>query len=653
MITLTSLSFWLNFLLFLVAIYISFYIPGSILLRKVNVSNFHKVVLGTVVGMVLWAWQGFIFGYLHLRFLSYIYLIFVLILYIRNSKLNIKIPKSKKVDILVFLIFILGMFIQLAPVIGFGLEFSKGTYLCCANNDDFLYHAALTNSIIRGIPPMEPGMIGEVVRNYHYWSNLVVAELSRVFRLPAFFTQFQYINLFLSLFLGLTVLTFANLLKISKSFTRWLVFLIYFGGDGIFLILLFLGKNLSNLRSVLSLEDGSTFLYNPPRAFSIVIAFAALSLFVIWIRDKNKFAGALSIILFSSTVGFKVYTNLFFLIGLSILFIYFLYKKQYKNFVIGSLLFPLTGVIYLSDNASAGGLFWAPFHFANDFIVQSTFNLRNLELARQIFIAHNNYLRVFQYELLFIIISAIAVFGIKIIAFFQSFKSLLRLGGEQLIVLATGIIGSYFIGSFFLQQSGGANTFNFIVSSWIFLSIPAALALDFWQSKLSKAKQLIFILLFVVLTVPRVVNNTYTNVSQFMKFGYLFVDKDLENSFKFIKQNIDDKSLIVIDSTFDYDRYSPFVVAFTGGSTFLSGEKILESHNVPFETRQITKNNIFKAEGPLIAQEIYRNKINYLFLWQRDSSFSKQYDPFTNKLFENKEVKILKINESELLNTIK
>lgn len=648
MITLTSLSFWLNFLLFLVAVYISFYVPGALLLRKINISHFGKFILGIIIGMTLWTWQGFVFGYLHSRFLTYIYLIFALIVYLRNFKFQIKLPKLEKLDLLVVFIILSGMLIQLIPVIGFGLEFSKGTYLCCANNDDFLYHAALTNSITNGIPPMEPGMSGEVVRNYHYWSNLVVAELSRVFRLPEFFTQFQYINLFLSLFLGLAVLVFADLLKISKSFTRWLVFLIYFGGDGIFFILLVLGGNFSSLRNILSLEDGSTFLYNPPRAFSIVLAFAALSLFIVWIKQKNKLAGILSIILFASTVGFKVYTNLFFMIGLPFLIIYFLYKKQSKNIPIVALFFPLTAIIYLSNNASAGGLFWAPFHLANDFIVQPVLNLKNLELAKQIYISHNNYFRIFQYELIFLIISMIAIFGTKIIALFQSFKSLSRLGDELLILVSAGIIGSYFIGSFFLQQSGGANTFNFVVSSWIFLSIPAALALDFWQNKFSKTKQVIFIFLFITLTLPRVLSNTYSNISQFTKFGYLFVDKDLENSFKFIRQNIDKRSLLIVDSTFDYDRYSPFVSAFTGTSTFLSGEKILESHNVNFGDRQTTKNNIFKADGPLVAKEIYENNVEYLYLWKRDALFSRQYEPFTNTLFQNKEVIILKVNKRVL-----
>lgn len=647
MITLTNPFFWFNFLVFIFSVFLSFYIPGVLLIRKINISHSSKVILGIIIGMTLWAWQGFVFGYLHLRFLTYVYLIFALIVYLRNFKFQVKLPKLKRIDLLIVLIIFSGMLIQLIPVIGFGLEFGKGTYLCCANNDDFLYHTALTNSITKSFPPMEPGISGETVKNYHYWSNLVVAELSRVFNLQVFFTQFQFINLFLSLFLGLTVLTFASLLKISKSFTRWLVFLIYFGGDGIFFILLVLGRNFSSLRNVLPLEDGSTFLYNPPRAFSIVLAFAALSLFIVWIKQKNKLAGILSMILFASTVGFKVYTNLFFMIGLPFLIIYFLYKKQFRNIPVVALFFPLTAIVYLSNNASAGGLFWAPFHLANDFIVQPTFNLSKLELARQVYMSHNNYLRVFQYELIFLLISMIAIFGTKIVALFQSFKSLSRLGDELLILVSAGIIGSYFIGSFFLQQSGGANTFNFVVSSWIFLSIPAALALDFWQKRLRRFIMTI-IILFILLTSVRVADNTYFNILQFSKFGYLFVGNDFKEAFNFIKNRTDSNSLMIVDPNFGYDRYSPFVEAFTKRQMFVSGEKILESHNVDIRKRQKVRDIIFKSiSEDLIAKELIENKIDYILLWEGDALYSGK-NSFTRTVFQNEKIRILKVDTGSI-----
>ena len=82
-------SFWLYFFYFLIVIVIAFFPPGEIFLKKLRLSLLHRFVLGSIVGMVLWGWQGFIFGYLNVRFLTYFYLIFFAALWILFNKKNV------------------------------------------------------------------------------------------------------------------------------------------------------------------------------------------------------------------------------------------------------------------------------------------------------------------------------------------------------------------------------------------------------------------------------------------------------------------------------------------------------------------------------------------------------------------------------------
>jgi ammonia channel protein AmtB len=56
-----SLSFWFNFIYFFIAAGFAFYIPGSFLLKKISLSILQKTVLATIVGMVMWGMQGYIF----------------------------------------------------------------------------------------------------------------------------------------------------------------------------------------------------------------------------------------------------------------------------------------------------------------------------------------------------------------------------------------------------------------------------------------------------------------------------------------------------------------------------------------------------------------------------------------------------------------
>lgn len=658
MITLSNLSFWLNFLFFFFAVFLAFFIPGDFLLRKHNLSFFQRFALGTILGMVMWSWQGFIFGYLGFRFLSYIYLLIFFVFWIFNNRCFFKASALKKVkisfksiDAIIIMIIVLGIFIQLVPVWGFGLQYDKGIFLCCGNREDLILHLALTKAIIKDIPPTEPGMNGALVQNYHYWSNLVVAELSRVFNIPALYLQFQYIAFFISLFLGLTILAFANLINISKNFTRWLLFLVYFGGDAIFAFLLILGKGLNEFKKVSSLEDGSTFLINPPRAFSFVILIAGLSLFFVWIKKRKNDVGIISIFLLTSTIGFKVYSGIFVLIGLSFLIPYLFYFKRIKEILIILFGYILSAIIYLPSNAGAGGLYWVPFMLANNFIVQPSFGLNRLELARLIFLEHKNLIRILEYEFFFSLIFLVNILGTKIVAFFQGPKSFLRLGKELSIVVYAGMIGSFFLGFFFLQTSGGANTFNFIVSFWLLSSIPAALALDYWQKKLKPLLKLLFVILIIAFTIPRVVNNTYRNIREYTRLDYLFISNAELAAFSFIRKNTSSDSIFVVDPyTNDFDRGTPYISAFTDRPMYFSGENQLLNHELDITKKSKTRDYIFRNRSVNnVLSSLYENKINYVIFWKNDNFIATESAKFTKSVYANSKVKILKVDR-ELIN---
>ena len=178
--------------------------------------------------MVLWGWQGFIFGYLGLRWLSYPYLLiaftFWVKTYIKGNRINpFEKLRSRKINLLLLALILTGSLIQLTRVWFTGTLYSNGLYFCCGNTSDSLFHIALTNQIVKTFPPFQPGMFGVIVHNYHYWSNLVIAELIRVFHLPLIATQYQYSTLLISTFLGLSALVFGQVIKLGKSFVLWLM----------------------------------------------------------------------------------------------------------------------------------------------------------------------------------------------------------------------------------------------------------------------------------------------------------------------------------------------------------------------------------------------------------------------------------------------
>ena len=195
--------FWLYAFYFIFVIFLSFSVPGVVLLERFKLGKFQAFVLGTMLGLVLWIWQGFIFGYLGIRFMTYVYILIFLLIWLYRIVLKRKKSNLRRslLDKWIVTVLLLGVLVQSSAVWFTGILVSGGVYFCCGNISDSLYHIALTNQIIKSIPPYEPGMNGILVHNYHYLSSLVVAELVRIYKLPLVATDYQFMTVFVSLFL--------------------------------------------------------------------------------------------------------------------------------------------------------------------------------------------------------------------------------------------------------------------------------------------------------------------------------------------------------------------------------------------------------------------------------------------------------------------
>ena len=659
MIDFLGISFWFYFFLFFLAVFFAFFIPGDLLLRKLNLSLMQRLIIGTILGMVIWGWQGSLFGYMNLRWLSYPYLICVSAFWIKLNLRSITFnlvskKKIKKIDFLLLIMIFLGVFMQLSSVWFNGVLHKDGLYFCCGNIADSIFHIALTNQLIKQFPPHEPGMFGVVVQNYHYWGNIITGELIRVFKLPLIATQYQYFTLFLSLLLGFTAVVFGKVLSLGKSYIRWLVFFLYFGGDLIFALVSFMRKELNFEMS--SLEDGAKFLVNPPRAISIVIFFAALSLMILWIKKRDIHAGLLTVLLLGSLVGFKVYTGIFALLGVLALSGYYLFKKDLRKIILFLPVFIVSAIIYFPVNRDAGGLYFGGLSLFENFIVQPWMMLHRLELARKIYLEHKSYLRVAQYELIYIFLFILTVFGTKLFGFLQTKRSLSLFPKELNIFLIAGIIGSAIIGFFFQQESGGANTFNFLVSVFILSSIYSTLACSFFLEKIRNKIKFIIIAIIILLTVPRVLYQTMSNIQNIVKPNYLMVDNHELEAIKYIRDKTDRDAIILVNyEKFQLDAKSPYLSFLTDRQMFLSGlVHELSDHGIDFSDRIAVVDEILNSTDRMrVSTLLQQGKIDYLFLHPSDMPTTGS-DYFLHTVFQNYKVKLVKVQKdkvNEFLNT--
>lgn len=648
MITLLDPLFWISFFYFWIALFLAFFIPGDIVLGKKTLSFFQRFVIATVIGMILWGLQGILFGYLGIRWASYVYLIVVVGVWVLKNKVRFKnflsFPKGtifRKADKLLVFLIVVGTFIQVLATWFTGLYDKEGLFLCCFVPDS-LYHLALSDQLVKNFPPFEPGMYGEVVRNYHYLSNMVVAELVRVFHLPLLHTQFQYSIFFISLFLGLSAIVFTQVLQVKKIYTRFLIFFLYFYGDIIFFITFLLGKGI-NFNMTLQ-ENATTLWSSPPRVFALIVFFVGSSLLFMWCKSKKLSTGIVAGIILGSIISLKVYIGFFVLSGLGFLILYMFFQK--KNFMIlVPFLFALSTalLLYFPVNKNAGGIFFSGFWRIEDFAVTAGFGLSHLELARRVYEEHGNVLRVFQYEAIYLVLYISSLLGVYLLAFFQTKKSLLQFPTIVHVFLLGGIIPSTVIGMFFLQKTGGANTAQFLFMFYVIGALYTALVCSYWLPKLRKNMKIIALLLLILFTVPRVVYEMHNDFKTVVKREMYTVPTSELQLYQYIEEETKEDSLFLLSNTQDNIFYYTSVLA--NRPMYLVGAGILTDHGIDTTIREEKAKIISQnPRASSVSATLLDQGITYVYIRPSDTLVSTNSAYFLKQVFQNEAGKIYQVD---------
>lgn len=655
-----SIGFWGQYIWYGVALFLSCYIPGDIFLKPLTLPRFSRAVLATIVGVVFWIIQGIVFGYLNARWGTYAYLaVFLLIWGVKKhyrnfSRLLLEAPRRiLNMDKILLVVLLIGVGIQMIPMWGNGLQIGGRPYYCCGDTNDNFYHIGLTRAIIRHFPPYEPGMHGVSVQGYHYWSNVFVAELSRIFRIDVTFAFFQGSLLVMSILLGLVSIVAGYTITGSISFTRWLLFLVYFGGDAIYMLSLMAGKGFHLMTLASSLEDGAKFFVNPPRAYAYIIALAALVFFHLWTHQQKRrvYVGMISVLLITMTAGIKIYIAIFLLIGLCVAAIDYLRFGLWRN-----LWFPLAcavgavGVFLLVKPESSGSFVFVPFFIVHNFIAQPHLGLIRWELAREIYYQHNNIPRIMLQEFQELTVFIAAIFGSKLIGFLNPRAVIHAFGRELGLLLFGGIIGSSVMGLLFLQNPGGANTFNFLVSSWLFLSFPTAMVFTRWSRRFSPQWYKMLAIGFVLLTIPRVLYASYETLSHYISgggFGMSIADSEL---FYFLRNKVSKGSIILIDESSVESSYMP---AFIDQKMYLSGQGILDSHGIDSTKRRQIVHSIYNDQNPFsVGELLIQNNIDYFLVPHNNILAATEVMSFSDMVFRSDKLAVYKVDREKLLRFI-
>lgn len=597
-----------------VAFIVALYIPGSVALGKRS-----GVVLSISVGLILWAWQGVIFGYLGLRMLTYVYLGMCLFLWIRKSwpKRTEFFPirfTFTKYHWIVAVIFAVGIFGQTNRFIPTGFIPPQGVYVFTPASDDAFWHGALTNQLVKAFPPEEPGLTGVAVTNYHYWSNMVIAEFTRVFRIPVMLMQFVYAPLFMSFLLGAVSYLLMTDLGISGKGRILGLWMLYFASDVIYLISFVTRKQF--IFTVNPLEDGTMFWENPPRAMSFVVTIIGIVFLLRWINKRDWKLGLTAALAFGSVIGFKVHTGVMVLGAVAGVGAFLVWKRDLKMLWVPLATLLIALFVYLPVNSKSGLPVFAPFEMSRMFAVQEKLGLSFLELRRRIYVDHSNYLRQWQIDLTMLVIFLIGQFGIRNVGWL-GFGIMMRRSRHLGLFIIGGILSSLILGTFFIQPIAWADIFNAYLATSLLLWVSALCVFDLWIKKLSIAKMGILFFVVLGMTIPRWIYKTYLPVRDIFAAKPAISSEEMAGM-RYIRSHTTSDEVIAVFNNGKWDSMFPYVSIYANRPMYLSGQMILERHGIKFINRSDRMNILVSTTDVKQIRDILQKEgISILYFYGR------------------------------------
>ena len=96
---------------------------------------------------------------------------------------------------------------------------------------DGIWHETLVGQLTKAIPPQNPGLSGQILTNYHYFYDILVAKMSSFTMGSPKFLIYKFFPVLFSILLGIGTYKLANILFKDKRVSFLAVFFAYFASS--------------------------------------------------------------------------------------------------------------------------------------------------------------------------------------------------------------------------------------------------------------------------------------------------------------------------------------------------------------------------------------------------------------------------------------
>ncbi|MBL7036468.1 hypothetical protein ISR94_01280 [Candidatus Microgenomates bacterium] len=607
--------------------------------------------------------MGSIVGFTTLTLLSYILIVLnipaliipitILIIFfgfkpfVKRVK-NLKFTLNKK-TILVLLVFTLGILGQLAVISPSGVFQSGDLLFWSAHGHDGMWHIALMEEMKKGWPLSNPIFAGEKLVNYHFFSDLLPAMVSKFTPLTNLNLYFRIFPFFYSLFLGASAFFLTK--KITKSFPAsiWATIFTYFAGSFGFILTYIKNKTIGG-ESIFWATQPQSSSGNPPQIISNFLFLSAIYFVYVYLGQKQKRSKVINflicVVLLGTISSFKIYGGVVLLGSLALIGTWRLVKdRDPKLFVLSLISGILALILYLPNTSnSTSFLIYKPWWYIRTMIVEpSRLNLLDWELRRQTYIYEHNWKRVVWLEGMGFIIFFFGNLGMRFLGLWEFVKSK--------AIFKVSIVLSLVLPLIFLQKGVASNTSQFLQYFVLMFGILAGVAV----SKITKPKRFKFLIpIIIVLMIPTQVGllNEFYSRPAFAK-----VSSEELTALEFVKQNTSEDSIIL---TPPYNQYlnlgsvtpniwdwfdTSYVSALTSRHTFFDDYEQVDIMGYDYRLRLEVKKIIFESEDVEIVKKAFDSTNASILYFPKETP--PQIDPGLlnlTKTFENEIIEVWKTN---------
>lgn len=636
----------LKFLAFLI---VGSLIPGFLMIQGISKDTpfWQKISLSLPLGFVLVTLLFFTFSLVNFRQGIFIYLLINLFLALKNWKIVSKI--SLKIDILPTVLILIGTIFQQLPTFKNGLLFPYGLGFWGPNTHDGLWHVALINQLVKSTPPENPIFSGEILKNYHYFYDLMVAAASFTTDIPVFDLLFRFYPVIFSLLLGILTYFLIGLLidgkKQKKLAFLFGIYLVYFSGSFGWIVEFIKFRHLGG-ESAFWANQSISFNLNPPFAVSLLMVIA---IFLILFSMKfNKTFLAVLTVLAGTLIAFKSYAGI---LILATLLIVGLYKRSLPYLAIFLASALLSAILFLSNfSFSQRFIIFSPFWFIHSMIDSpDRVGWARLSLARMAGWETNNWFKFLAAEIVSFFMFLVGNLGTRIFAlpYLLKIKQIVR-RADYLFLFVFSLL-SLIIPVFFIQAGNPWNTIQFIYYG-LYVSAVAGGMVFAGITQINKTLAFISVAIFLVITPI----NSWATANGYLSYKphALVTNGELE-ALNFLKNKEDgvvltypygEKLKTKIAEPWPILAYdsTAYVSAFTGKAVFIEDEPQNQILLTEYKKRLVASTDFF--ERSFDNNFLKDNKIKYIYLPKIYSVRLEESSEVIKDIFENEEVVIYKVN---------